>query len=152
VLGYALITSTGPGTFDILLEPGVSHPTSQAVNYPYQTTQLAEDTAHPIQNAKLVALSSTGLARVAAVASTNRILGIGLTSSDAGPQIVTRGTTSCVFDGAATAGNYIQASAIVEGQCHDAGATRPASGQVLGFVLTTIAAAGPTSVLWEQGQ
>jgi hypothetical protein len=152
VLGYAMTTSTGPGTFDVLLEPGVSHPAAQAVSYPYQTTQMAEDMARPIQNAKLVALSAAGLAGLAAMGSSGRLLGIGLASTGVASQIITRGTTSCIFDGAATTGHYFQVSATTDGACTDAGPTRPTSGQVLGYVLSSITAAGPASVLWEPGQ
>src|SRR5204862_2290715 len=47
------------------------------------------------------------------------------------------GRSSCVFDGATTAGDYVQISTTA-GDCHDAGATFPTSGgQVLGRVLST---------------
>lgn len=57
-------------------------------------------------------------------------------------QISTVGQTSCVFDGATTASDYVQISATVVGDCHDVGASYPASGQVLGRVLSTNAALG----------
>jgi len=50
--------------------------------------------------------------------------------------------TNCVFDGATTAGDYVQISSTVAGNCHDAGAAYPAGGQVLGRVLSTNASGG----------
>lgn len=57
-------------------------------------------------------------------------------------QLARSGRASCLFDGATTAGNYVQASVTAAGNCHDAGASFPAGGQVLGRVLSTNAAAG----------
>lgn len=56
--------------------------------------------------------------------------------------ITTVGQASCTFDGATTAGDYVQISSTVAGNCHDGGATFPANGQVLGRVLSTNAAGG----------
>src|SRR6267142_148483 len=56
--------------------------------------------------------------------------------------ITTVGQASCTFDGATTAGNYVQISGTVAGNCHDAGATFPSSGQVLGRILSTNGAGG----------
>jgi hypothetical protein len=47
-----------------------------------------------------------------------------------------------VFDGATIAGDYVQISSTVAGDCHDAGASLPTGGQILGRVLSTNAAAG----------
>lgn len=47
------------------------------------------------------------------------------------------GESLCIFDGATTAGDYVQASATVAGDCHDAGSTYPTSNQILGRVLST---------------
>ena len=52
------------------------------------------------------------------------------------------GRESCVFDGATTAGHYVQISATAAGQCHDVGASFPSSGQAIGRVLSTNAGAG----------
>lgn len=60
--------------------------------------------------------------------------------------ISTVGTTSCIFDAATTAGDYVQISAITAGNCHDAGATYPASGQVVGRVLSTNGGGGTYSM------
>src|SRR6185437_1632107 len=52
------------------------------------------------------------------------------------------GILNCVFDGATTAGDYVQLSSTTAGDCHDSGSTYPTSGQVLGRVLTTNGGAG----------
>lgn len=61
--------------------------------------------------------------------------------------IATGGTVSCVFDGATTAGNYVQISAAVAGDCDDVGAAYPPSGQVIGRVLSTNGGAGTYSMV-----
>jgi hypothetical protein len=67
-------------------------------------------------------------------------------------QIVTSGLATCIFDGATTAGDYVQISSTTAGYCHDAGATLP-SGQVIGRVLSTNGSAGSyvVSVALAQG-
>lgn len=66
----------------------------------------------------------------------------------AGNAIIGRtGTAACVFDGATTAGDYVQISSTVAGDCHDTGAaTRPTSGQIIGRVLSTNGAGGTYNV------
>lgn len=81
---------------------------------------------------------------VASTSQTNGVLGIaiggaGTTGSVA---IQTAGVQACVFDGATTAGDYVQISSTTAGDCHDAGASLPSSGEIIGQVLTTNAAAG----------
>src|SRR5262249_15052794 len=60
--------------------------------------------------------------------------------------IAYRGYASCSFDGATTAGDYVQISSTNAADCHDAGPGYPASGQVLGRVLSTNAGAGTYTV------
>lgn len=56
--------------------------------------------------------------------------------------IAVAGIAPCVFDGATTAGNYVQLSSANDGECDDVGATYPTTGQVVGKVLSTNGAAG----------
>lgn len=56
--------------------------------------------------------------------------------------VVQWGLASCVFDGATTAGNYVAISSSTAGDCHDAGSSRPGSGQIIGRVLSTNASGG----------
>lgn len=71
---------------------------------------------------------------------------VGICTADCGTTgdatITYAGSTSCIFDGATTAGHYVQISASVAGDCTDGGGTYPASGQVLGRVLTTNGSGG----------
>ena len=51
-------------------------------------------------------------------------------------QIAIAGQAGCVFDGAITAGDYVQVSTITGGDCHDAGPTFPnVVARVLGIVI-----------------
>lgn len=61
--------------------------------------------------------------------------------------IAYRGYASCSFDGATTGGDYVQISSTNAADCHDSGAAYPGTGQVLGHVLSTNAAAG-TYTVW----
>lgn len=95
---------------------------------------------------KLTGAPSTAV--VAAITDTSGIIGV--TVAGAGTTlnatIQLTGLTPCVFDGATTAGHYVQNSATVAGDCHDAGASYPASGQIIGRVLTTNASGGTYNV------
>ncbi len=90
----------------------------------------------------------TGAPSTAVITATTDTGGaVGITTAGAGTTgtavITTAGNISCVFDGATTAGDYVQISSTTAGNCHDTGAaTYPTSGQVLGRVLSTNASAG----------
>ncbi len=60
--------------------------------------------------------------------------------------IATSGTVNCVFDGATTAGHYVAISAGTAGDCTNAGASYPASNQVIGRVLSTNGGAGTYAI------
>lgn len=94
----------------------------------------------------------TGAPSVAIIAATTDTGGVlGVTSAGAGTTgsatIVLSGPVSCVFDGATTAGNYVQISGTVAGNCDDVGATIPTSGQIIGRVLSTNATGGTYSLV-----
>lgn len=79
---------------------------------------------------------------------------LGLVKSGAGTtgdaRICTDGLCSCVFDGATTAGNWVQLSGATAGNCVDAGASKPTSGNaIVGLVLTTNGTAGTYGVLMQ---
>ena len=71
---------------------------------------------------------------------------IGIVSSGSGTSgnaaITYRGYVPCSFDGPTVAGDFVVASTTTAGDCHDAGATRPAGVQVLGRVESTNGSAG----------
>lgn len=57
--------------------------------------------------------------------------------------ITTTGQASCLFDGATLAGDYVQISSTIAGNCHDSGSGNyPSSGQILGRVLSSNGAGG----------
>ena len=92
--------------------------------------------------AKLTGAPSTAV--ITATSDTNGVIGVVVAGAgtSAKAQIATDGVANCVFDGATTAGDYVQISRITAGDCRDAGSTRPTSGQILGHVLSTNASAG----------
>src|SRR5579872_1382544 len=90
---------------------------------------------------KLVSLTSAPSTVITTTAgATSGVVGIVIAGAGtAGNATVqqTASSVSCVFDGATTAGHYVQISATINGDCTDAGATLPSSGQLLGTVLST---------------
>lgn len=60
------------------------------------------------------------------------------------------GSAECNFDGTQTAGDYIQISSTVAGDCHDSGSTYPLTGQVMGRVTGNFAGAA-TNFAWLFG-
>lgn len=111
------------------------------------TLQVANDTITGTTAQTLTKLSS-GKAIIATTSDDTGILGI--TSSGAGLSgnavITVLGSATCQFDGAATAGNYIQPSQITNGYCHDSGSAYPTTRQAIGRVATTLGGAGIGSV------
>jgi hypothetical protein len=94
----------------------------------------------------------TGSPATAIIGSTSDTAGmVGIVVDGAGTsgsaQIARGGQASCVFDGATTAGDYVQISSATAGDCHDAGASYPGIGQVLGRVLSTNASGGTYAML-----
>jgi hypothetical protein len=85
---------------------------------------------------------------IAAITDTSGVLGI--TVSGAGTTgnatIQLAGPIPCVFDGATTAGDYVQISSSVAGNCHDAGATFPTGNQVIGRVQSTNGSGGTYTI------
>ncbi len=71
------------------------------------------------------------------------VVGETATATTGNALIAINGIAPCTFDGATTAGDFVQVSATVAGNCHDAGATTPTNGgQTLGRVLTTNGSGG----------
>jgi hypothetical protein len=94
----------------------------------------------------------TGSPATAVIATTSDTTGnvIGIVTGGAGTtgnaQIAITGQASCVFDGAITAGHYVQVSTSSGGECHDGGTTLPTTGgQILGLIIAaTNASPGST--------
>lgn len=119
------------------------------------SVQIPNDSGTGTTINKLAKLSSIGNAVITATTDISGAKGIvvggaGLTGSADVSQV---GQASCAFDGATTSGDYVQISSTVAGDCHDAGSTSPANGQIIGNVLSTNASAGtyPVSLLSAGG-
>ena len=97
--------------------------------------------------AKLTGAPSTAV--VVGAGDTTGAIGIVIDGAGtSGPAvIVDHGQTACVFDGATVAGDYVQISPSVAGDCHDAGGAFPSTGQVLGIVTSTNGSGGTYTVL-----
>ena len=75
--------------------------------------------------------------------------GAGTTGS---AQLAVAGTVLCQTDaGGAAIMHFLVESTTIAGRCHDAGATAPTSGWVIGQAQTTAAASATTNVLLSQG-
>lgn len=96
--------------------------------------------------AKLTGAPSTVVTTL--TSDTNGVVGIVVSGAGTtgNAQVAFEGIASCAFDGATVAGDYVQISSTVAGDCHDAGASYPMSNQVLGRVLSTNAAAGSYAI------
>ncbi len=97
---------------------------------------------------KLTTVSSASRAVDATTSDVTGLIGIASSTQAPGAAelVSVYGTADCVFDGATTAGDYVQASTTVAGNCHDLGASYPTTNQVLGFVLSSNAVSGTYSV------
>ena len=97
--------------------------------------------------AKLSGAPSTAL--ISATTDTGGIVGvvIGGAGTTGNAQIAVSGQATCAFDGGTTAGDYVQNSGSVAGDCTDAGLTYPSSHQVIGRVLATIGSAGNAAIV-----
>jgi len=94
----------------------------------------------------LAKINASGLAQTASTSDTG--IPVFIASEGAGTTgvviLATTGTESCNFDsGGAVVGHFVVASTITAGRCHDAGATFPTSGWVIG--IATLAAAPSSS-------
>lgn len=96
--------------------------------------------------AKLTGAPSTAV--LATATDTNGFVGITVAGAGTTGNAVIQfsGLASCVFDGATTAGHFVEASRSVDGDCTDAGSSYPAGGQVLGKVLTTNGSGGTYTI------
>lgn len=96
--------------------------------------------------AKLTGAPSTAI--ITAITDTSGIVGIVVAGAGAAgsADIAFAGKASCVFDSATTAGHYVVNDTSTAGDCMDAGATYPVSGQVIGIVTSTNGGAGTYEV------
>jgi hypothetical protein len=114
--------------------------------------EIANNTTTAPTLSEPVVLTTTSGASTATVATTSSTIGVegicvGNCATSGNAQVAKKGTALCVFDGATTAGDYVQISTGTAGNCHDAGASYPVTKQVIGRVLSTNAAAGTYAML-----
>jgi hypothetical protein len=113
-------------------------------------SSLANATTTGTTQFKLVKLTGApSTAVIATIADTHGILGIcdSACGTSGAPIIAVSGVETCSFDGATTAGDYVQISSTTGGDCHDTGATTvPSSGEIIGRALTTNSSAGNASL------
>lgn len=119
------------------------------VNGPATYTTLSNDAATGTTINTLTKMNG-GLSIIASAGDTGGVVGI--TVSGAGKTglatVQQNGAVNqCVFDNGSVAGDYIQISATVAGNCHDAGATYPTSGQVIGRAILTAGGAGTYAMM-----
>ncbi len=102
--------------------------------------------------AKLTGAPSTAI--ITGTADTSGIVGIVVAGAGTtGNAIIAgAGKASCDFDSATTAGHYVKNDASTAGDCEDAGATYPTSGQIIGVVTSTNGGAGTYEVDLSLGQ
>ncbi len=142
--GYVLLLKSGSGTggantaLSNLVFPSLNTNLSVGNMAITMTHTNASSTGTTLNKlAKLTGAPSTAVTPL--TTDTNGVIGIcvsgcGTTST---AEISIAGMTQCIYDGATTAGDYVQISTTTAGDCHDAGATVPLIGQILGRVLTT---------------
>jgi hypothetical protein len=96
-------------------------------------------------------------ATVSPITATGGVIGIvtagaGITGN---ATIQQSGTVSCIFDGATTAGDYVEISTTTAGDCHDSGLAPPTplpqGTQEVGIVLSTNSGAGTYTIALASG-
>lgn len=100
---------------------------------------------------KLAKFNTTGSATSVIITATTDTSGvIGIVTNGAGTSnvaiLTVSGVAPCVFDNSTTPNDYVQISGSTAGDCHDAGSTRPTSGQILGTVFGAGGSAGTYNV------
>lgn len=129
------------------------------------TGDLGGTSASPLVSAVHVAVSNdtttgTTVNTLAKIVSTGAIIAatsdttgsVGIVTAGAGKTgsatIGTAGIVSCQFDATAvTVGDWVQISSVTAGDCHDAGATIPTSGEIVGKATSGGAASTVQSVM-----
>ncbi|MGH9475438.1 MAG: hypothetical protein ACRD1C_03795 [Terriglobales bacterium] len=100
---------------------------------------------------ELAKMTSAGLV---ATATTDTTGAIGIVTANAGTSaaasVAASGIAGCQFDATTvTEGDWVQISSTTAGDCHDAGASKPASGEIIGHAAASGAASSVQPVLVE---
>jgi hypothetical protein len=135
--------TTGCGSIVLATSPSLTTPTLTSPSLTAPSLGTTVQTSTYTSNAStlnllqiLTTVASASRATNALTTTTSEVVGIAQsTATAANPvEIAISGKPACQFD--ATAVDYVQISSLTAGDCHDAGSTRPASGQIIGFALT----------------
>lgn len=128
----------------------INYGVGAATPFPAYTITNASSTGTVLN--KLVKLTGAPSTAVrAATTDTTGIIGICLSNcgTSGSALIGYTNTLACVFDGATTAGDYVQISSSTAGDCHDGGAAYPTSGgDILGRVMSTNSGGGTYQMVW----
>lgn len=138
--GGNLINSTATDTGSLYTIPETFDLTSNAEVSEIANAGSTGTTIHKL--ASLTGAPSTAVITTAAATSGAVGIVVGGAGTTSNAQVAVSGQATCVYDGGTTAGDYVQISASVNGDCTDAGATLPSSGQIIGVVLSTNASGG----------
>ena len=134
--GNLTVTCVSNGTTWVAQSAGASSASTLIINNAGTTgttlNKLAKLTGTP-STATITNTSDTAGAMGVVIA------GAGITGATT---IQTYGMVNAIFDGATTAGDYVQISTTAAGSVHDSGTSYPSSGQVLGRVLSTNGSGG----------
>lgn len=143
-------------TSPVINTPTINSPTFTGTwnfSVPSQSITVANAVAGTTLNALAKLTGAPSTAVVPSIADVGGVMGVvtagaGTTGS---ATIQTNGITpagqGCIFDGATVAGDYVQISATVAGDCHDVGGGGyPSSGQVIGRVLSSNGGGGTYSL------
>jgi hypothetical protein len=101
---------------------------------------------------KIVVNATVPQAQIMATTDTSGAVGITVSPTGTTGQatITHSGVVPCIFDNTTVAGDFVQISATAAGNCHDVGATRPTSGQIIGIVAQTGGSASTYNVLLDK--
>lgn len=115
---------------------------------------LANSSTGTTLNTLTKVVVNAGSPQAQIVASTDTSGAVGITTlgnGTSGTAIITRsGIAPCVFDNTTVAGDFVQIASGTAGNCHDAGAARPTSGQIIGVVIQAGGSAGTYNVLLDK--
>jgi hypothetical protein len=136
------VSTTGSGSAVLATSPTITSPSlsspSLGTTSETQTFTSNGSTVNRLQI--LTTISSASRVADAGTAATSGVVGIAQATVTAGNsvEVAISGKVLCDFDATAVnAGDYVQISSTVAGKCHDAGSTRPSSGQIIGFALAS---------------
>lgn len=115
---------------------------------------LANSSTGTTLNTLTKVVNTAGAPQAQIMATTDTSGSVGITTlgnGTSGTAIITRsGIAPCVFDNTTVADDFVQIASGTGGDCHDVGASRPTSGQIIGIVIQAGGSAGTYNVLLDK--